>query len=78
VLQMTEYFLHVRQRADRTRILDAWIIQAIEAPVAETRQADGRIRRWTYIPEEARYRRIVLLPDGLTVHNAFFDRRFSG
>jgi len=41
-------------------------------------QADGRIRRWAQIPEaENRYLRVVLLTDGETVHNAFFDRRFA-
>jgi hypothetical protein len=29
-----------------------------------------------YIPEEGRYLRVILLADGRTVHNAFFDRRF--
>jgi hypothetical protein len=39
--------------------------------------ADGRIRRWVQVPEmENRYLRVILLPDGETVHNAFFDRRF--
>jgi len=36
----------------------------------------GRIKRWAYIPEERRYLRVILLADGITVHNAFFDRRF--
>lgn len=37
----------------------------------------GRIRRWVLIPErEGRYLRVVLLADGETVHNAFFDRGF--
>jgi hypothetical protein len=41
-------------------------------------QADGRIRRWVKIEEmEGRYLRVILLPDGETVHNAFFDRRFE-
>jgi len=41
-------------------------------------QADGRIRRWASIPEmEGRYLRVVLLADGETVHNAFFDRSFT-
>jgi hypothetical protein len=40
-------------------------------------QADGRIRRWALVAEaENRYLRVVLLADGETVHNAFFDRRF--
>jgi hypothetical protein len=45
-------------------------------PAAEHEQGDGRIRRWAYIPEAQRVLRVVLLADGETVHNAFFDRRF--
>jgi len=45
-------------------------------PDAEAMQEDGRIRRWRYIPEAARFLRIIVLDDGATVHNAFFDRRF--
>jgi hypothetical protein len=41
-------------------------------------QPDGRIRRWAAIEEaDGRFLRVVLLEDGETVHNAFFDRRFS-
>ena len=40
-------------------------------------QRDGRIRRWAAIAEmDGRYLRVILLPDGETVHNAFFDRSF--
>ena len=40
--------------------------------------ADGRIRRWAAIPEaEGRILGVVLLADGETVHNAFFDRSFK-
>ena len=41
-------------------------------------QADGRIRRWARIAEaDGRWPRVVLLADGETVHNAFFDRGFE-
>jgi hypothetical protein len=41
-------------------------------------QTDGRIRRWARIEEaEGRWLRVVLLADGETVHNAFFDRGFE-
>ncbi len=41
-------------------------------------QEDGRIRLWASIPEAGNlYLRVVLLEDGETVHNAFFDRRFA-
>jgi len=55
-----------------------WILRAVDAPEHEHIQEDGRIRRWARIPEaEGRYLRVVLLPDGETVHNAFFDRGFK-
>lgn len=73
----TRYFEALRSRPDRAIIRDEWIERAIRAPIKETVQADGRIRRWVQVAEmENRYLRVVLLPDGETVHNAFFDRRF--
>lgn len=55
-----------------------WIEWAVRHPVKEVIQQDGRIRRWAPIAEaEGRYLRVVLLPDGETVHNAFFDRGFE-
>jgi len=44
----------------------------------EVIQEDGRIRRWAPIPDmDGKYLRVILLPDGETVHNAFFDRSFK-
>jgi len=55
-----------------------WIQRAIDPPVKEVVQTDGRIRRWVQIPEmEGKYLRVILLSDGETVHNAFFDRSFK-
>ena len=55
-----------------------WVQHVIEHPLREVIQADGRIRRWARIEDmEGRYLRVVLLPDGETVHNAFFDRSFE-
>jgi hypothetical protein len=55
-----------------------WIQHVIEHPVREVIQADGRIRRWAPIREMGdRFLRVVLLPDGETIHNAFFDRSFE-
>ena len=76
-VKSTSYFVLVRLRADRSVIEHAWIERAIRAPLREKFQADGRIRRWARVPEmENRYLRVILLADGETVHNAFFDRRF--
>lgn len=74
----TQYFKTVRTRCDRAMIEDEWILRTIQSPDHEAIQADGRIRRWKRIEErEGRYLRVILLPDGETVHNAFFDRRFK-
>jgi hypothetical protein len=74
----TEYFRAMRRRPDRAMILDDWIRRAIDHPAREVVQRDGRIRRWTLVPEAGgRALRVVLLPDGSTVHNAFFDRSFK-
>jgi hypothetical protein len=66
----------MKVRADRASIQDEWILLALERPIREVVQSDGRIRRWAYIASEHKYLRVVLLDDGETIHNAFFDRRF--
>ena len=77
-MKFTAYFEAVRQRPDRAIIRDEWIQHVIRNPVREQIQADGRIRRWAPISEMGnRFVRVVLLPDGETIHNAFFDRRFT-
>jgi hypothetical protein len=77
-VKFTDYFQTVRTRPDRAAIEDEWMWRAIRAPIRETIQEDGRIRRWAQIPEmENRYLRVILLEDGETVHNAFFDRGFT-
>ena len=77
-MKVTRYFEAIRSRPDRALIREEWIEQAIRKPIREAVQADGRIRRWVQVPEmENRFLRVVLLPDGETVHNAFFDRRFT-
>lgn len=54
-----------------------WCELAIQNPVCREIQADGRIRHWLFVPEIDKYLRVVTLEDGLTVHNAFPDRRFK-
>ncbi|MDQ2869032.1 MAG: hypothetical protein M3R59_11595 [Verrucomicrobiota bacterium] len=63
-MKFTGYFEAMRRRPDRVTIRLEWIRQAIASPLREEIQQDGRILR------------VILLPDGETVHNAFFDRSF--
>ena len=77
-MKFTAYFDAVRKRPDRAVIRDEWIERAIRKPIREYVQADGRIRRWVDVPEmKGRHLGVVLLSDGETVHNAFFDRGFE-
>lgn len=77
-MKTTQYFEAMRKRADRAIIRDDWIQLVIENPVKEAVQEDGRIRRWAPIEEAGgKYLRVILLSDGETVHNAFFDRSFT-
>jgi hypothetical protein len=76
-VKTTAYFRAMRSRPDRIIISDEWIERVVANPVAQVVQQDGRIRRWGRIREmDNRALRVVLLPDGETVHNAFFDRTF--
>ena len=77
-MKFTQYFQAMRLRSDRAMIQLEWIQRVIDHPVKEVIQQDGRIRRWAPVPEmDGRYLRVILLPDGETVHNAFFDRTFT-
>lgn len=77
-MKTTQYFQYTRQRADRVMILDERIERVIRDPLREEIQNDARIRRWARIAEmENRVLRVILLEDGETVHNAFFDRNFK-
>jgi hypothetical protein len=77
-MKTTRYFNAMRARADRAAIREDWIVRAITRPEHERIQKDGRIRRWTRVPEAGgRWLRVVVLADGETVHNAFFDRSFE-
>ena len=68
----------MRQRPDRAKIKMEWIEEVIRNPDDMEVQSDGRIRNWKRIEVEGKFLRVILLPDGETIHNAFFDRSFRG
>jgi hypothetical protein len=76
-VKTTEYFSHVRKRPDRAIITDAWINEVIDNATETRVQADGRFRKWAFIKDAGRFLRVILLEDGETVHNAFFDRGYT-
>lgn len=74
---MTDYFKN-DVLAKRTYIRLEWCQAAIASPARkETQPEDGRIRHWIFVPELGKFLRVVTLADGVTLHNAFPDRRFK-
>ena len=76
-MKTTLYFDYTRKRQDRAQIKEEWIEFVIENPEKTVIQSDGRIRKWSKIIEANKYLRVILLEDGITVHNAFFDRSYK-
>jgi len=76
-VKTTQYFQHVRQRPDRATIRDEWITFVLNHAQKTEIQSDGRLRKWAKIAEAGKFLRVILLADGETVHNAFFDRSFK-
>ncbi len=74
-MKTTDYFA-TSVMARRPYLKVEWIEYALSNPIRTEMQANGRIRRWVFIPELGKYLRVVTEPDGETVHNAFLDRRF--
>jgi uncharacterized protein YuzE len=60
-MKTTLYFQALQSRPDRAAIRLEWIERAIEQPVREVVQEDGRVRLWPPIAEmEGRYLRVIL------------------
>lgn len=76
-MKTTQYFDYTKKRPDRAQIKEEWIEFVIDNPEKTETQSDGRIRKWANISEIGKYLRVILLDDGETVHNAFFDRSYK-
>ena len=73
-MKTTVYFLHKLQERG---LEPGWCEAVVAAPLAREVQHDGRIRYWGEVPGTGKILRVVLLSDGETFHNAFFDRNFA-
>lgn len=74
-MKATNYF-QTSVMVRRPYVKTEWIEYVLSNPIRTEVQANGRIRRWAFIPELGKYLRVVTEPDGETVHNAFLDRGF--
>ena len=77
-MKTTQYFTYTRKRPDRVNFKDDWIMHVINNHVKTETQSGGRIKKWAQIQEVNKYLSVILLEDGETVHNAFFDSSFKG
>ena len=73
----TTHYFRASVMARRPYLKPEWIEYVLGNPIRIEVQANGRIRHWAFISETGKYLRVVTQPDGETVHNAFFDRRFK-
>jgi len=73
--KMTRYFAEQVLRK-RPYVRLEWCQEVIANPLRRDVQADGRVRYWGYVPPLGRHLRVVTLEDGVTIHNAFPDRRY--
>ncbi|NTV17592.1 MAG: hypothetical protein HGB09_09150 [Chlorobiaceae bacterium] len=76
-MKTTSYFNLTKNRPDRAGIKDEWIRFVVEHPEKTVIQTDGRIKKWAHIQDTGKALRVILLEDGETVHNAFFDRSYK-
>lgn len=62
----------------RPYIKKEWCARVIKNPLKVEEQEDNRFRFWGEIQEmENKILRVITLEDKITIHNAFFDRRFK-
>jgi hypothetical protein len=77
-MKTTRFFEATRSRPDRAGIRAERIQRMAVRSENEQVQSDGRIKRWSQLPEAGNsYLRVVFLDDGETIHSAFFDRGFK-
>jgi len=75
-MKTTDYFAE-GVMVQRPYLKQEWIEHVLNQPIRKEIQANGRIRYWAFIAEFGKCLGVVTEPDGETVHNAFFDRRFK-
>lgn len=75
-MRTTNYFRDSVMKR-RPYLRTAWIEYVIQNPISSEVQENGRIRLWAWVDALGGYLRVIVEPDGKTVHNAFPDRGFE-
>lgn len=74
--QKTWYFKNVRPKKHPELEMET-IIRVAENPAYQAVQQDGRFRRWGFVESLGHWVRVIIEPDGETLHNAFIDSTFD-
>lgn len=75
-MKTTQYYEHVSKRK-HPEVSLAECRHILDHPIERETQSDGRIRVWGRHPRSGRFVRVVLEPDGETLHTAFVDRGYE-
>ncbi len=74
-MKTTPYF--EQKLLERPEIQREWCVRVVQSPLKQIAQPNGRFSYWAVIPEFGdRILRVIILEDGETFHNAYFDRNF--
>ena len=73
--EFTAYFENEVLRK-RPYLKKEWCIHVLENFIRVELQEDNRFRFWGEV-NEGKILRVITLEDKMTIHNAFFDRRFK-
>ncbi|OKH45667.1 hypothetical protein NIES30_19265 [Phormidium tenue NIES-30] len=74
-MKTTPYF--EQKLLERPEIRREWCELVLRNPIKTTVQPNGRLSAWAIIPEYGdRVLRVIVLEDGETLHNVYFDRNF--
>lgn len=74
-MKTTAYF--EQKLLERPKIRREWCDFVLREPMKTMTQPNGRTSAWAVIPEYGdRVLRVIILEDGETLHNAYFDRNF--
>lgn len=77
-MQTTDYFMQKLKQAEYQHIQLRWIENTYTSPEFRLKQSDGRFSLYSKITEmNNQYLKLVLLKDGKTVRDAYFDRSFN-
>ncbi|MBT1450536.1 hypothetical protein KJ365_06540 [Glaciecola sp. XM2] len=77
-MQSTNYFKQKRLEPSQMHIKQRWIENTYLSPEFRLLQSDGRVSLFSKVSEmNNQYLRLILLKDGKTVRDAYFDKHFN-